>query len=147
VTRAAALLAPGHALDIACGSGRHAVWLHQHGWKVTAVDRNADAIAQLRAAFPSIDARVIDLEADVSVIEPDTYDLVVCWLYHQPDLYPLIRAAVRPGGIVALCVLLEGRFAARPDELRSHFEGWTILHSGEWFSRHKAYEIIARFDP
>ncbi|PLX94065.1 MAG: SAM-dependent methyltransferase, partial [Desulfuromonas sp.] len=28
----------GTALDIACGRGRNAVYLQQHGWQVTAVD-------------------------------------------------------------------------------------------------------------
>ena len=29
---------PGRALDLACGSGRHARWLVERGWDVTAVD-------------------------------------------------------------------------------------------------------------
>ena len=124
---AARALTPGIALDIACGFGRHAIWLHQHGWRVTAVDRNAAAIEQLLREYPAIDARVVDLEVDPFPIEPDSCDLIICWLYFQRDLYPRIRAGVRPGGIAALSVLLEGRFAAAPGELRGYFPGWTIL--------------------
>src|ERR1035437_1483741 len=31
-------LEPGRALDLACGTGRNALWLAEHGWSVTAVD-------------------------------------------------------------------------------------------------------------
>jgi len=117
----------GRALDLACGFGRHAIWLHQQGWSVTAVDRNAEAIAQLRTDWPGIDARVVDLELESYLVAADEYDLIVCWLYHQPDLYPRIRSAVRAGGIAALCVLREGRFAASKGELLTHFPGWKIL--------------------
>src|SRR5215472_9351333 len=36
VTRFGAILPPGRALDLACGPGRHALWLAEHGWDVTA---------------------------------------------------------------------------------------------------------------
>ena len=37
-------LKPGRALDVACGLGRHALWLAGRGWKVTAVDSSRVAI-------------------------------------------------------------------------------------------------------
>lgn len=141
VIRAASLLIPGRALDLACGSGRHAIWLQQQEWKVTAVDRDVDAIEQLRRDYPAIDARIIDLEEHPS-LKPAAYDLVVCWLYHQRDLYPRIRAAVRPGGIAALSALLQGRFAAERGELRSYFPAWSILHEME---NERSTELVVRF--
>lgn len=36
------------AVDLACGSGRHALWLGRHGWQVTAVDFAHEAVAQGR---------------------------------------------------------------------------------------------------
>jgi SAM-dependent methyltransferase len=118
-------------LDIASGFGRHAIWLYENGWQVTAVDRNAEAIAQLRAACPGIDAKVADLEQDPYPGPNEAYDLIVCWLYYQPNLYPAIREAVRPGGIAVLCARLQGRFAAQPGELRTWFPGWHVLHQVE----------------
>jgi SAM-dependent methyltransferase len=128
VIEAARRLGPGLALDIACGAGRHAIWLHQKGWQVTAVDRDEAAIAELQQTFPQIDSRVVDLEQSPFRITPAGFDLIVCWLYLQRDLYPAIATGLRPGGMAALSVLLKGRFAAQPGELESHFPGWQILH-------------------
>jgi 2-polyprenyl-3-methyl-5-hydroxy-6-metoxy-1,4-benzoquinol methylase len=43
----AAGLPPGRALDLACGEGRHAIWLASRGWQVTAVDL-LDALVRAR---------------------------------------------------------------------------------------------------
>ena len=41
------LPASGDALDLACGSGRHAIWLAGQGFRTLAVDRDASAIDAL----------------------------------------------------------------------------------------------------
>ncbi|MGH2896337.1 MAG: class I SAM-dependent methyltransferase [Solirubrobacteraceae bacterium] len=50
---------PGRALDIGCGSGRDAVYLAKHGWRVTAVDAvdKALAAAQQRAAAEGVEVQ------------------------------------------------------------------------------------------
>src|SRR5215510_14444894 len=72
----ASQLHPGRALDVACGPGRHALWLAEHGWQVTGVDSSTVAIEMLqqRAAEKrvSVDARVADLELHEFVIEPQS---------------------------------------------------------------------------
>src|ERR1700730_9282870 len=42
-------LSAGSALDLACGSGRNALWLAEQGWSVTAVDGSPVAIEILRS--------------------------------------------------------------------------------------------------
>jgi SAM-dependent methyltransferase len=44
-----AALAPGHALDIGCGTGTQAVYLASIGWSVTAVDAVARPLERARA--------------------------------------------------------------------------------------------------
>jgi len=39
-------LAPGRALDVACGEGRNAVWLASKGWHVTGVDFSRAGLAK-----------------------------------------------------------------------------------------------------
>jgi SAM-dependent methyltransferase len=126
-------LPPGRALDLACGAGRHAIFLADLGWQVTAVDSSRAALAHLP---PSIDARLADLERGEFAIEPGAYDLICDFLYLQRDLFPAIREGVRPGGTFAGSVLLNspGRnpgFRLAPRELRSEFAGWKVLYYAE----------------
>ncbi|MCW9017291.1 MAG: methyltransferase domain-containing protein, partial [Kangiellaceae bacterium] len=56
------------ALDLACGSGRDAVYLAQNGWKVTAIDYLAGALAKThnlaRRNEVAIETMQLDLELD-----------------------------------------------------------------------------------
>jgi SAM-dependent methyltransferase len=98
-------LAPGRALDVACGAGRNAVWLAQRGWRVTAVDFSEVGLAMARALAATSGVEVEWIEADVVTWTPPprAYDLV-CVLYLQLPAGErrtvLARAvdAVRPGG-------------------------------------------------
>ena len=98
-------LAPGRALDLACGSGRNAVWLAEQGWRVTAVDFSEVGLHVARTLAAARGASVDWLEADVTEWVPPAraYDLV-CVLYMQLPAAErrlvLGRAAeaVAPGG-------------------------------------------------
>src|SRR6202158_2838164 len=73
-------LAPGKALDLACGSGRNALWLAEQGWSVTAVDGSPVAIEVLRSRASKrgvmVSTRVADLEKSEYQIEPSSWALV-----------------------------------------------------------------------
>jgi len=137
---------PGRALDLACGAGRHALFLAERGWQVTAVDASKVAIETVlertRERGLTISAHVADLERAEFVIEPEAYELICDFYYLQRDLFPAIRAGVKPGGafIAAIHLASEdaeqdaGRnpaFLLKPGELRTYFEGWRILHYHE----------------
>ncbi|MFD4467671.1 class I SAM-dependent methyltransferase [Rhodococcus sp. NPDC058505] len=93
---------PGHAVDLACGDGRHARWLARQGWRVTAVDHSEVAIEQARAKDP--DGRIDWRVGDVTNLVPDgAADLVLISFLHLPipQLQALIATAARwldPGG-------------------------------------------------
>jgi SAM-dependent methyltransferase len=138
-------LAPGQALDVACGAGRHSVWLAQHGWQVTAVDNSRVGIEILRRRSReigvSINACIADLERHEFPIEPGSYDLILICNYLQRDLFPSIKAATRVGGIVIAVIAMvdddpnikpmNPSFLLSPGELRATFEGWTLIHDFE----------------
>jgi SAM-dependent methyltransferase len=138
LTSALAAVRPGKALDLAAGSGRHALWLAGRGWNVTAVDILAEKI-------PGVHCVKADLEYHEYRIDPDSWDLIVCWLYWQPDLLTEIGRGVREGGIVALAGRTAGRFATSVAQYREAFEGWTEIASGQNESR--AFFIARRPGP
>jgi 2-polyprenyl-3-methyl-5-hydroxy-6-metoxy-1,4-benzoquinol methylase len=98
-------LAPGRALDVACGEGRNAVWLAEHGWRVTAVDFSDVALAKAAelAARRGVEVEWVLDDVLEHEAEPRSFDLVaVLYLQLRADeLAPAIRsaaAAVAPGG-------------------------------------------------
>jgi SAM-dependent methyltransferase len=101
-------LAPGRALDLACGEGRNAVWLARRGWQVVAVDFSSVGLAKGRELEshelrgPAVDW----VQADVTTYRPEgPFDLaLLCYLHLVADER---RAAVRhaaealgPGGVL-----------------------------------------------
>ena len=92
------------ALDVACGSGRHALWLAAAGFGVRAIDRDAAAIDALdrearRLELP-VTARVGDLERDGVSLGEEQYDVIVAVRYLHRPLFPALRAALRPAGVL-----------------------------------------------
>lgn len=145
VTRFAQPMTVGRALDVASGAGRHAIWLAERGWDVTAVDasRAAIDILQQRAEQKAVTIQTVvaDLERAEFTIQPDSYDLIIVCNYLQRDLFPAIRSGVRAGG-AAICILamtdndpgvkpMNPRFLVGPRELRREFSRWRILHHFE----------------
>lgn len=93
----------GTVLDVACGRGRHSILMARSGFDVRAIDRNADAIAELRDLAErfglSISAEHLDLE---TTPPPDLgsqkYDVILGFNYLHRPLMPAIKDAVKPGG-------------------------------------------------
>jgi SAM-dependent methyltransferase len=149
-------LSPGHALDLACGTGRNALWLARQGWSVTAVDGSATAIEILRnraeRSGVTVDAQVADLEQNGFTIAPARYGLIAMCYYLQRNLFEPCKRGLAPGGVMIVTALLMepgkelSTFRLQPGELRSCFQGWDILHYREgadaW--EHKVAEVIVR---
>ena len=102
-------LAPGRALDLACGEGRTAVWLAERGWDVTAVDFSAVALEKARAIAERRGVAPRFVLADLVDYRPaaQAFDLVAL-LYLQlraAELQTVLSraaAAVAPGGTFLL---------------------------------------------
>jgi SAM-dependent methyltransferase len=105
-------LPPGRALDAGCGHGADTLWLAARGWRVTAVDFAAAALAQARSTAEAMGADVAErvdwVEADLATWTPrrGEYDLVICLYLHAADsveeLVQRLAAAVAPGGTLFL---------------------------------------------
>ena len=102
-------MTPGRALDLACGEGRHAIWLAGLFWEVRAVDFSDVAIAKGRLLAErhavQVDFEVADLNEYVP--EPESADLAIVFYLQLPaeERTPIFRkaaAAVAPGGTFLL---------------------------------------------
>jgi SAM-dependent methyltransferase len=94
----------GMALDLACGLGRHALWLASRHWRVSGVDLSDVAIGKLSQA-----ALELNLNLDLSVgdaaeykFEPTRFDLIVLFYHLDRNLFPKMVSALKPGGLL-LC--------------------------------------------
>lgn len=102
-------LAPGRALDLACGEGRNAVWLARRGWQVTGVDYSDVAIEKGRRLAEHAGVEVDWIVADLLEYVPHAarYDLVVALYLQVPaaERQRIVRRAaeaVAPGGTFLL---------------------------------------------
>jgi SAM-dependent methyltransferase len=102
-------LTPGRALDLACGEGRNAVWLVEHGWQVTGVDFSEVALAKGRELATAHGVDVEWTQADLLEYRPEqvAYDLVLLFYLQLPeaDRRRIVRAAanaVAPEGRLLL---------------------------------------------
>lgn len=143
LVEAAEMAPPGEALDLACGAGRHAVYLASLGWRVTAVDNSAVALAALRARSEglAVKAHRADLENGGFRVAPGAYDLACDFYFLHRELFPQIREGVRPGGLFVAAIHLVDPSAAAgprhpdfllaPGELRCVFADWKIAFYSE----------------
>lgn len=100
VTRWASCVPEGSpVLDLACGGGRHARWFAGRGHPVDAVDRDAAAVARLDGV-PGVRALCADLEHGPWPYGGRVYGGVVVTHYLHRPLFPLLLAAVAPGGVL-----------------------------------------------
>lgn len=102
-------LAPGRALDLAAGVGRHAVWLAGRGWEVTAVDYAEVAIGKARDLAAARGVSITTVVADVTAYQPQpgAFDLVlICFLQVPADDRKAVvghaAAALAPGGTLLM---------------------------------------------
>jgi SAM-dependent methyltransferase len=131
VCRFAPLIAAGGSvLDLASGYGRHARFLEDSGWRVVAVDRDAQALAGLAGR-----AGIRALQADVEnggwpCGEQRFAGIVVVNYLHRP-LFPRLVDALDEGGVLIYETFMSGNerfgrpsnpeFLLRPDELLDVF--------------------------
>ena len=142
-------LPKGKVLDVAAGSGRHALLLASLDYQVEAVDRDEQALAELAAGarlrqLTGINSRVLDLEQPSR--EPnlghEAYDAILVFFYLNRPLFPYLIDALKPGGVLLYETFtvdnhLQRRhpkrreFCLAPCELLSLTAGLRILHYDE----------------
>jgi tellurite methyltransferase len=135
----------GRAVDLACGPGRHALFLAERGWSVTGIDNSAVALEMLASEATArglhIDVVKADLESPDFQMQPAGIDLVLdCCFLHWP-LFAEIETGLRPGGVLALAIPMHdddpevkpmnAAYLVGSREIPDRFGGWRVLHDSE----------------
>lgn len=113
-----------HALDLACGAGDTLVWLARRGWQVTGVDVSdtATALAWQQFVAAGLAAQATIVQADLDAWRPpaDSFDMITCFYFLDRRLWPDIRTALRPGGLLCMQTYHTGQLAVRPQTDPAH---------------------------
>jgi tellurite methyltransferase len=147
----------GCAIDLACGGGRNCVFLARRGLHSVGVDRSRAALEQGRELARSKGMAVDWVQADLEnfCLPPLSFDVVLCTDYRNPKLYPLIREALKPNGLLIYQTFSREqlRFGTGPGnpehllgpgELFLAFEEWKILLYRERWAGRGIATLIAR---
>jgi tellurite methyltransferase len=145
------------ALDVAMGSGRHALVMAHAGLRTFGVDVKLSAVREARKAARREGVRVDGWCADLTQhpLPRGRFDLVVVARYLQRDLFPDLRAALAPGGVVIYETFTTNQRALgrpptsadhllEPGELRAHFDGFEMLCYDELFAPDAVARLAAR---
>ncbi|MCE9570269.1 MAG: class I SAM-dependent methyltransferase, partial [Rhodocyclales bacterium] len=138
----------GRVLDFGCGLGNLAIEAARRGCSVVALDASRSAIEHLRQRALDTALPIEAIEADLRSHEIDgEFDCVVSigllMFFDCPTalrVLAMLQGRVRPGGIAAINVFIEGTTyldILQPDsyclfpreEMARRFAGWNILHS------------------
>lgn len=152
-------LLPGRAraLDAACGAGRNAVWLAEQGWAVTACDQSLEGLrlAKARAAGRGVRLNLFCLDLETPGPLPACFDLIVCFFYLHRPLFPWLKKALRPGGLLVYKTYTTDqlRFPGRPrhrlhllepKELLEQFRDFRVLFYQEILKERGVAQLIAQ---
>jgi len=115
------LLPSGPALDIACGTGRHCLFLAARGQHVTAADYSGVGldILETRARSQQVPWKrrdgfhaasrhlhggleLVQINLEKAQLPERCYDLILCVQYLQRSLFPQMVRALRPDGVLLM---------------------------------------------
>lgn len=147
----------GRALDVACGYGQNTLYLTRKGLSATGIDRSMEALAAGRKAAVQANLNASFVQADLThfALPCSTFSVVICFKYHDCALYPSIRAALRPGGLLIYetYTFEHRKFGLKPrnpthflerNELLDAFSNWEIIfYHQAWIGRGIA-SLVAR---
>jgi SAM-dependent methyltransferase len=145
------------ALDVAMGTGRHAVALARAGLRTFGVDVKLESVREAIGAARREGLRIEGWCADLTQhpLPRARFDVVVVCRYLQRDLFPDLRTAVARGGIVIYETFTThqralGRPPTSPDhllepgELRQRFAGFEELFYDEMGAPDAVARLVAR---
>ncbi len=146
--------APGKkALDLACGSGRHTLFLAKQGFHVDAVDISSVALSHLRMKTQEYDITLTQSDLDTFTPHKEAYDLIVMTNYLDRALIRRTSETLKKNALFIVETYMQHPenekketnpdFLLAPEELKSLFDtDFTLLAYKEfWNESHEIYRM------
>jgi tellurite methyltransferase len=153
----AAVDPPRRALDVAMGRGRHAVALADAGFQVFGVDIKYEAVRAAATLVRERGGRLHGWCADLTVfpLPRGRFELIVVARYLQRDLFPALRKALSPGGVLVYETFTDRQPAhgcgptspdhlLKPGELRQRADDLDVLFYEEVTEPEAVARLVAR---
>jgi SAM-dependent methyltransferase len=147
----------GVALDIAGGTGRHAIFLAKKGWKVRLTDIAEAGIANARQNADSLASRIDFRVEDLTRFDGarESYDLILVFFFLRREMFPELVKALKPGGLLIYKGYTRGqaKFGGGPtnpdylfgeNELLDSFRELQVLHYAELIRDCGRAELVGR---
>ena len=96
--------AGGKALDVAGGSGRHALWLAERGFAATLVDVSEAGlqIARDEAAARRLDVTTLCADLETDPFPPGPWQVILCFHYLHRPLFAEFAAQLAADGVIMI---------------------------------------------
>jgi tellurite methyltransferase len=149
VVETSKIINPCNTLDMGCSNGRNALYLSQHGFSVTAIDINPNAISMLQGIInkekiSNIKANLYDINSASLDEEYGFISCTVTLMFIDPASFNAIIADMHKHTLVGgynliVCAMNTDEFPCSvpfpftlaTDQLREIYEGWEILKYNE----------------
>jgi tellurite methyltransferase len=140
---------PRRALDVAMGRGRHAVALADAGFQVFGVDIKYEAVRAAATLVRERGGRLHGWCADLTVfpLPRGRFELIVVARYLQRDLFPALRKALSPGGVLVYETFTDRTspdHLLKPGELRQRADDLDVLFYEEVTEPEAVARLVAR---
>lgn len=147
----------GRALDIAGGTGRHAIFLAAKGWQVTLTDIAEEGIANARKNAGKLASRIEFRVEDLTQFDGSSasYDLILVFFFLRREMFGDLVKALKPGGLLIYKGYTHGqaKFGGGPtnpdylfaeNELLHAFAQLQVLHYAELIRDCGLAEFVGR---